>query len=100
MNERLLEILVITQEEAGEVIQEIAKCFRFGIDGVHKSGIPHREMLEQEIGDFLAMVKLLEDEGVVTREGLADAVMRKTEKLHHWSSIFVQDAQDEQDEID
>ena len=88
MNERIREILIIAQEESGEVIQEIAKCFRFGIDSQHKSGIPHRDKLEQEIGDFLAMVKLLEDEGVVTREGLQQAVVNKIEKLHQWSNIF------------
>ena len=39
---RITEILIITQEEVGEVIQEIAKCFRFGLDGIHNSGLAHR----------------------------------------------------------
>jgi len=32
ITERQREVLVITQEEAAEVIQEISKVFRFGID--------------------------------------------------------------------
>jgi NTP pyrophosphatase (non-canonical NTP hydrolase) len=59
MNEIIREILIITQEEAAEVIQEISKVQRFGFDTTHKSGQTNQEALEQEIGDFLAMVDLL-----------------------------------------
>jgi len=88
MNERIREILIITQEEAGEVIQEIAKCFRFGIDGTHKSGIPHRLMLEQEVGDLMLMCDLLVEAGVLTQSGITEAKQRKRDKLHQWSNIF------------
>ena len=88
MKPRLREILVIAQEEAAEVIQEISKCFRFGIDGNHKSGIGHRETLENEIADFLVMVDLLKEEGIVSDIKLAAAKERKIKKLQVWSDIY------------
>ncbi len=42
MNEKQREILVITQEECAEVIQEVSKIFRFGIDNQHKDGMLHQ----------------------------------------------------------
>lgn len=88
MNEKIRETLVITQEEAAEVIQEISKIFRFGIDEQHKSGIPHRQMLEQEVGDLLAMVDLLLEQGVVSQTNLDAAKAAKREKLRIWSNIL------------
>lgn len=88
MNKHLREILVILQEESAEVIQEVSKCFRFGLDGYHKSGPTHREMLQNEIGDVLAMIDLLVDEGVVSTTGLEQAKAAKIEKLKIWSKIF------------
>jgi len=91
MKETVQEILDILQEECAEVIVEVSKCRRFGIDSVHyKTNVPHREMLEQEIGDVLAMIKLLLEDGVITVEGLEAAAERKIEKLHKWSNIFGQ----------
>lgn len=88
MNSRLNEILVIAQEEAAEVIQEISKCFRFGLNGNHKSGISHRETLENEIADFLVMVDLLKEEGIVSDTMLEAAKQRKIKKLQVWSDIY------------
>lgn len=88
LNTRLKEILVIAQEEAAEVIQEISKIFRFGINENHKSGISHREMLENEIADFLVMVDLLREEGVIDDIKLEAAKQRKIKKLQVWSNIY------------
>lgn len=88
MNERVLEIMGILQEECAEVIQEVSKCRRFGIDESHKSGISHRAMLEQEVGDVLCMIELLHQEGILSEEGLMAAKQKKEEKLRKWSNIF------------
>ena len=88
MNKKEKEILVITQEECAEVIQEISKCFRFGINSLHKSGEVHRSVLEQEIGDLLCMIDLLVAEGLVDKENIDSAKERKKIKLKKYSSIF------------
>jgi NTP pyrophosphatase (non-canonical NTP hydrolase) len=89
MNERVQEILDILQEECGEVIVEVSKCRRFGLDSVHyKTGELHQDMLTQELGDVLAMMRLLVESGVVSMDALEAAGERKIEKLRKWSNIF------------
>ena len=89
MNERIQEILDILQEECAEVIVEVSKCRRFGIDSVHyKTGELHQTMLEQELGDVLCMIELLHREGLVSESGLMAATQKKEEKLRKYSNIF------------
>jgi NTP pyrophosphatase (non-canonical NTP hydrolase) len=89
MSPRTQEILDILQEECAEVIVEVSKCRRFGIDSKHyKTGELHSKMLEQELGDVLAMMKLLIESGVISELGLEQAGEKKLEKLKLWSSIF------------
>lgn len=91
MNEDTREILLILQEEGAEVIQAVSKCMRFGPDqmkpGKERTNI---SMLEEEIGDFLAMVELLTDLDIgVTVEGLQQAKKNKFEKLKTWSNLTI-----------
>jgi hypothetical protein len=88
MNEKEKEILVIAQEECAEVIQEISKCFRFGIDSVHKSGTIHRTVLEHEVGDLLCMIDLMINNGIINKENVDTAKEFKKVKLEKYSSIF------------
>jgi NTP pyrophosphatase (non-canonical NTP hydrolase) len=91
MNQDTREIMLILQEEGAEVIQAVSKCMRFGPDQIK----PNKEvsnigMLEEEIGDFLAMVELLTDLDIgVTVAGLEQAKKNKFEKLKLWSTIIV-----------
>jgi len=88
MNDKQREILVITQEECAEVIQEISKIFRFGIDNQHKDGMSHQEKLETEVGDLLCMVSLMTQHGLVRSEKVTAAVENKQNKLKQWSKIY------------
>jgi len=88
MNDKQREILVITQEECAEVIQEISKIFRFGIDNQHKSGIKHKEKLTQEVGDLLCMIDLLKEYGIIIDADLDTAKQNKKDKLKIWSNIY------------
>lgn len=88
MDEKIKEILIITQEECAEVIQEVSKIFRFGIENQHKTGISHKEKLEQEIGDLLAMIDLLYENQVIDIERTKLAISNKKEKLKIWSKIY------------
>jgi hypothetical protein len=91
MNPETQEILLILQEECGELVQSISKCMRFGIDqikpGTDKTNIQH---LQQEIGDILAMIELLHDqEPSITVEGLQEATNKKFQKLKRWSNLTI-----------
>jgi len=83
------EALVILQEECAEVVQEVSKCFRFGLDSQHyKTGLKHNKMLETEVGDVLALVDILVEQGVLNKDSLEAAKLAKKEKLKLWSSIY------------
>ena len=87
MNEREREILLILQEESAEVIQAVSKVFRFGWDS-EWDGQTNREHLEEEVGDFLAMIQIMVDTGTINTFAIDTAKRNKIEKLKKWSNIF------------
>ena len=92
MKRQVQEALDILQEECGEVIVEVSKCRRFGLDSLHyKTGIKHATMLELEVGDVLALVDILIDQGILDIATLDIAKEAKKEKLKQWSKIYEQD---------
>lgn len=91
MNEDTREIILIMSEECAEVAKEVSKIMRFGPDqikpGKEKTNI---QVLEEELGDLLAMIELLVDKDVgVTNKGLELAKKAKFEKLKQWSNITI-----------
>ena len=88
MDNQTREAFLILQEECSEVIQATSKCFRFGIDGEYNDE-SNRNRLEQELGDVLAMIQILEDHGVVSRTALDAAKQRKFKKLRQWSTLVL-----------
>lgn len=83
------EILNIAQEECAEIIQAISKINRFGLDqtkpGQEKT---NREHLEEELGDLIAMITLLEINGIINQHNIEKAKLAKFEKLKKWSTIY------------
>jgi len=89
MNSKTEEVLGILQEECAEVIQEVSKIRRFGLDTLHyKTGVKHSTMLETEVGDVLALIDILVEQGVLDRDGLEVAAENKKLKLKQWSKIY------------
>ena len=87
MNESTKEALLILQEECAEVVQATSKCFRFGIDSVHKSGTIHRTVLEHEVGDLLCMIDIMVEKCIISDSSVNAARKAKREKLKTWSGI-------------
>jgi NTP pyrophosphatase (non-canonical NTP hydrolase) len=79
--DKIDEVLTITQEECGELVQVISKVRRFGLD-------ENRARLTQEAGDVLAMIELMTDLDIVDKDELQLAKKQKFEKLKIWSSIY------------
>jgi NTP pyrophosphatase (non-canonical NTP hydrolase) len=79
----------ILSEECAEVIQAVSKCHRFGLDN-YKPNKPktNREHLEEELGDLLAMIDILQEMDVVSWTNIERAQEAKIEKLKKWSTIF------------
>jgi len=86
MNKQTRELLNITLEECAEVTQAISKVFRFGFDSTHPNtpGVDNKMHLEEEIGDLLCMIELLQDKGVLDENAIAAACYNKREKLKIW----------------
>ena len=74
-------------EECGETVQEICKIFRFGLtgDSHHVLGRNHLGCLEAEIGDIMAMMKLVVESDIgLTFEGIEAAAEAKLIKVKQW----------------
>ena len=88
MNAKEKEVMDILQEECAEVIQAVSKISRFGIDNF-KPGKPktNRDHLEEELGDMLAMIDILQRMEIVSWTNIEAAQVAKIEKLKLWSNI-------------
>lgn len=91
MQEKIDEVMNILSEECAEVIQAVSKINRFGIDN-KKPGKPktNREHLEEELGDLMAMIDILQEMDVVSYTNIEAAAAAKHEKLKKWSTIYEQ----------
>jgi NTP pyrophosphatase (non-canonical NTP hydrolase) len=90
MNDNNTEILLILQEECAEVIQAVSKILRFGMESRHPTtNINNKDHLTEEIGDLMAMLKLVVDSHMVSEDECLDAANNKLEKLKKWSNINV-----------
>ena len=93
---QIMEAMGILQEECAEAIVEVSKIRRFGIDSVYlrpgfEHGTVHRQRLAAELGDVVAMIDILVEQGVITRDAILDAAETKKFKLKDFSSIYDQD---------
>ena len=74
------ELMIITMEECGELIQECSKAIRMKDY--------NRNELKDEIGDVLCMIDLLKSNGIVSGRELKNQVELKKLKLMKWSKLL------------
>ena len=79
------ELLVITMEECGELIQACSKALRRGELYAHSDS---ETELKQEIADVYAMIELLQDWDVISWTEIEQGVERKRNKLKRWSKLI------------
>lgn len=89
MTDKETELLTITLEECAEVVQAISKVFRFGWDSYHPAtpDKTNKDHLEEEVGDLLCMIDILERKGVINIDNVHAANLNKREKLSKWSKL-------------
>lgn len=78
------EILTILMEECAEVTQAASKLLRFGKEKHPDTGLSNSLVLATEMGDLEAIMSMTEDAGLVDRETIGHANMRKRERLAYF----------------
>ncbi len=75
-------VMAVLQEECAEVIQAVSKINRFGMHDEWQ-GVTNRQSLITEIGDVLAIIKVLMEETDIniTENDLNIAIEAKLKKL-------------------
>ena len=92
MEAQTKEAMDILQEECAEVIQAVSKISRFGLDNLKPGkSKTNREHLEEELGNMMAMVEILQELDIVSFTNIERAAEAKREKLKIWSNIFSKD---------
>ena len=81
MESKLQELLTITMEECGELIQACSKAIR--CDDYYDN-----ESLIEELGDVNYMIELMHQNDLVSLKDLVDRGKIKEEKLKKWSSLI------------
>tara|TARA_B100001248_G_scaffold237686_1_gene201817 strand:- start:16 stop:261 length:246 start_codon:yes stop_codon:yes gene_type:complete len=81
MDNTLQELLTITMEECGELIQACSKAIR--CDDYHDN-----EKLIEEIGDVMCMIELLQQYDLVSYQEIDERVIEKRKKLEKWSNLI------------
>ena len=75
------ELLVITMEECGELIEACSKAIRC-------EDYNDNEKLIEEFGDVYYMLSLIMDRGLVKAEDVSARIKVKQEKLKKWSNLI------------
>jgi len=81
MKDKLQELLTITMEECGELIQACSKAIR--CDDYHDN----KKLLE-EVGDVYCMIELLHEYDLISWNDIEKRVKVKQEKLKKWSKLY------------
>ena len=81
MENKLQELLTITMEECGELIQACSKAIRC-------NDYYDNDKLIEELGDVNYMIELMHQYDLVSLKDLVDRGKIKEEKLKKWSSLI------------
>ena len=77
---KLEELMVITMEECGELIQECSKAIR--------TQDFKRDELKEELSDVMCMLELMIENNIITRSELSNGANLKKMKLMKWSNLI------------
>ena len=83
------QLLVITMEECGELIQVCSKALRKRDTNGGQIPDTALEKLTAEAADVRAMIYLMHRHGLITTEGIESGMNNKLEKLKTWSELVI-----------
>ena len=74
------ELLVITMEECGEMIEACSKAIRC-------EDYINNDSLIEEVGDVLCMIDIMKEKGLLNERDLNNRIQLKKLKLAQWSNL-------------
>lgn len=78
-------LLVCLAEECAEIQQAVSKALRFGLDdGAPGGEITNAQDIAKECCDIVALIDLLEEEGVIYNSGTIQAIEQKKAKVKRY----------------
>ena len=80
MKDPLQELLTITMEECGELIQQCSKAIRCDT-------YRDNEKLTEEVGDVMCMLELMHEYDLISWNDVDKRVDKKMNKLKKWSDL-------------
>jgi len=93
---KLQQLMVITMEECGELVQQCSKTIRKfntideALEDTTRASVNRTKLIE-EAGDVLCMIELMVEHGILTDHELAVRVLEKRDKLKTWSNLIVEE---------
>ena len=82
LDRKTRELMTLTSEECGELVQACMKIVRYGLE-------EHRvAALLEEIGDVQCLIDLIVKHGIVTEKAIKRRVKFKHTKLKRWSNLY------------
>ena len=78
---KLQELMTITMEECGELIQSCSKAIRC-------DDYENNDDLKEEIGDVMCMLELIKESGLISQREIDNQITIKRMKLMKWSKLF------------
>ena len=78
--DKLQELMTITMEECGELIQECSKSIRMKDY--------NRDELKEELSDVMCMIELMIENNIINRTELNNGANLKKMKLMKWSNLI------------
>ena len=76
------ELLVITSEEASEIVKVVSKILRYGMQPKDQTA------LIEEIGDMQCMIDLIVEHKLITKTQIKNRIKTKRKKLEKWSNLW------------
>ena len=76
------ELLVITSEEASEIVKVVSKILRYGMQP------KDQKALIEEIGDMQCMIDLIVEHKLITKTQIKNRIKVKSKKLKKWSNLW------------
>ena len=85
--DKLEQLMIITMEECGELIQVCSKVLR---KRATQGKVPGdaSDKLEAEAADVLCMIELMKEHKLIFEDGLEAGIERKRNKLKTWSDLI------------